>query len=760
MSFTYKTKIISKRITATLLLLILIISCSGCNQIPGLENDNIKPSKYEKITYPSYYDSDDSSLQTDIVSNHTRYESEFFELATETHMVPYLITTIDNCLYYVTLEGDDPNNGESYTIWCENFESGHVTEQVMQLPADYEITNITVDEEHNIYLFTKTKVDIRNGEISRYYLTKYKNSGAVVLHREITEDIVRDEQPEQEVYYYHKIKYNSFFGSASEYSIYDITSAQVDKNGNLYANNARGITILNSRGKQSRWIDSPIGSPEFYYAGIIHDKKDNICVAHAFIQTGCAPKEVDYVRNFNLLGQLSNKAYRCSSYIYNSLSLNSEIIFSAGLNYDILTKSDYSLYGCNFKSKTATQILIWANVGIDGRYVDYFAELDNGKFIAISSCFDDGPVEAAVISSVTEQENEDKIITLGIYRMNEYIQNIVFAYNKSQNDYEIEILEINRGADRSQCDIFAIDGNSEMAEQYVAEGKIEDLTPYFDASTKISIGDFIPQIVESHTYDGLLIGIPSSVEMKLVSKDSAGGTANWTIEEMQTQIRNNPGWKSVLDAGTVAYTLAYYNGHEYVNLEDRNCYFEYSNGESSFYDITDYADTFPTESNDYSLPTGFMRLPSSKSYVDNAIDLYSYNPDEYTGILSDDHMTFCISASSQNKSEAWTFIEFLLDDYITELNLYDVIPTRMDILEKINNDNFIMDIYETEQYEKFLRIISEATVMKYNISTFIMKYIENNLEASLIKDNSTHWGNHQIGSYILSRFSDYYDVLY
>ncbi len=768
MNFICKTMRKYKRILAVMLMVIMTISCSGCsNVIDSLTGDD--DIEYEEIIYSYYAEDDDTLLQTDTLTNRTLYEAEFMEIATGTHIVPRLVTTNGNCLYYVTMEGENSENAESYTIWCENFENDHSTEQITQLPTDNQIMQIAVDKEQNIYLFTKTRVDIEAGEISRYYITKYKKTGDVVLHKEITEDIVCDEQPKQLVRRDNRLVFDSFFlDTKFYYSPYDIAGVGVSKNGIIYAANEKGIATFNSKGKKIAWMEESNSIKK-----IINDRDGDTYAVYAFASDYSIYNNsmvADKIRSINSYGKLSNTGYDLPwfSNREDTLIFVGESICSAGMNYDMLTKSSFGLYGVNFEDRNANEILIWANAGIDGKNIDYIAELADGRFLAISHCFDDEPVEAAIISpKKTNPENEPKIITVGVYWMDEYTQNAVIEYNKSQDDHIVQLVLANSVAEGSQCDIFAIDGNSELAEQYVSEGKIEDLTPYFEASTKVNTDDFLPQVVEAHTYDGLLIGIPSTVYLKATNKESAGGTKDWTLTDMQKIIGNNPELKEQLNAYTVAYTLAYYNCHDSINFdvvshysdnainsEDNGFYFHsYSQEATNFEQIVTYAKTFSTKTHDDSiLPEGFMKPADSLIYIDSINRFYMYmednsstyeelnpnNIDSYSGILSDNGATYCISTLSANKSESWQFLESMLSAttdpsfrFGTEIKptVYggEGIPTRIDIIEKLNYH--LIDLYANDYTDQFIQLVSESTYMKYNISAYLMDWISGNIDS-------------------------------
>ncbi len=751
MNFLKKYSFIYKIILAVTLVVLVVIYMEH----------GYKIANRISLNFPNYTkdNSTDIVAPKDYIFSHTPYKADFIELATGTHMVPRLVTTSGNCLYYVTIEGSSPDNSESYTIWCENFENGHLTEQIMQLSTDNLITNITVDNNHNIYLFTKSRVDILEGELSRYYITKYKKNGDVLLYKEITESVIFGEQSEQNWNKYERIPYDTFFYKSEYYyySPYDITSARVSKNGVIYAANEKGVVLFSNKGKNLTSID---GSNNIIN-GIINDRYGDTHVVYGdcIYDYEITNMTASSVHRINMFSKLSKTGYNFSSELDYFFTYSGESICSSGMNYDMLTKNSFGLFGTNLKKETTNEILIWANTGVDGSDIDYIAELADGRFLAVSHCFDDMSVEAAIISPInTNTENAPKVITLGVCWMDEYTQDAVIEYNKSQDDYLIQMVLANNVANASQCDIFSIDGNSEMAEQYVTEGKIEDLTPFFEASTKVSTEDFIPAVVESHTYDGLLIGIPSTVHLHLVDKNSAGGTADWTLEDMPNIVAlNNIEAKGKLDAYTIAYTLAYYNCHEFVDLEqiyyhldDRryeykyagNYLLNYEENITSLNKIIKYAELFSLNESDYPLLEGFMKHDTYYNYLAHISELANINDlNHYTGILRDNGVTYCISSLSESKYESWQFIEYLLSapsdsefrfgTEIKDIDSYNGYgtPTRKDIIEYklLQYDNS----YDYHQVEQFL---NEVSYMKYNISVLIMKRIAPALEAIFEND--------------------------
>ncbi len=327
--------------------------------------------------------------------------------------------------------------------------------------------------------------------------------------------------------------------------------------------------------------------------------------------------------------------------------------------------------------------------------------------------------------SVPEQPSEEEIpenvILLGA-RTKDYgkIYKLVTAFNQTQSGYTVKIqnydsrdsmlLDLVRG---KGCDLLLL-APYDLTTLSDKDG-LEDLTPYFEKSEKVSRENLFDAVLEAGTAGGKLTGAMSdfTVHAILVEKGYTedGG---WTIEEYlalmdkypEVPLSSNIASQEVLlwlmdDLSALSET--------FVNWDERTCSFESEAFIQTIETLKSYQERFPKKDLDYSM--SLIDRLYKKQVQTVGIDLdYDQCFGEYrdirdaflgsyelAGLPTQDgkvcysmpafmgqSVLYSMNAASAKKDAAWLFLEYMMSEYQETLaeKCDGGYPVRRDIVER------------------------------------------------------------------------------
>lgn len=198
--------------------------------------------------------------------------------------------------------------------------------------------------------------------------------------------------------------------------------------------------------------------------------------------------------------------------------------------------------------REAEEIVNLADCNVVLTYVQDIRVLSDGRIaLLIVDWSKDGLMELAFLKSVSPDEvSGQKVLRLGTIMSDTALDTAVADFNKKSSECRIEIVdyytsdwaaaneklkqEIASGEGPDLLDMRYL--GSEL-DTYLEKGILEDLAPYLENSDQISREDFLPNMLESFTREGILYCIPDMFTIKtLVGKSSdIGEDIGWTREE-------------------------------------------------------------------------------------------------------------------------------------------------------------------------------------------------------------------------------------
>ena len=167
-----------------------------------------------------------------------------------------------------------------------------------------------------------------------------------------------------------------------------------------------------------------------------------------------------------------------------------------------------------------------------------------------------------------------------------------------QDAYEDALTNLNNDlTSRKNCpDIIDLSGLN--IRQLVSKGLLEDLGQYLDKSSSVKREDFVENILNAYTYDGVLTCIPKNFELStIVGKSSdVGEKQGWTLEEMIAFAEKHPGAELFNRVGKseIMYYLLAYNEEAFIDWSTGKCSFD----SDEFKNLLIFANSFPSEFSD------------------------------------------------------------------------------------------------------------------------------------------------------------------
>lgn len=247
-----------------------------------------------------------------------------------------------------------------------------------------------------------------------------------------------------------------------------------------------------------------------------------------------------YVQSIDIEGKKWGEKYEIDIQYFSS----SDSLMTGGGDYDFYYKDDSGVYGYILADKKGVKIIDYMASNIDSNHVYNMTPYEDGKFI--SSTWDDmGQYKVFVYSKVDPSTIADKEkIVLTMLWLDDDVKRAAMEFNKNNDKYQIEIKDYSSVDDaKTKFNADLIAGNvgdiisvSDLpAEQYIAKGLLEDLTPYFEKDDAVSLDDMIDSLREATMVDGKMYYVTSSFNVNTLTASAkvVGTTKGWTFDDMK-----------------------------------------------------------------------------------------------------------------------------------------------------------------------------------------------------------------------------------
>lgn len=609
------------------------------------------------------------------------YKAEVLEdiFGQEDKSVDRLLRSGDS-FYAYGYEWNEETETSALMVYQISEEGTLENEYVIPVEENASFRNLTMDDDGNIYCIINEsqevagEADPETGEetteyIDTYYLTKMSLQGERIFSTNLNEIPEFKTRWEEDGYFY-------------------VGEMILDKEKGIYVNTMGMLGKFdlecNFREvmEESKWNE--LSSANFVLLN------DGRMAAYLYEDDGITLALADLEQ-----GTLGEK-YKVPGRSY-------EFSYYPGVGYDLYMTDSNSLYGYNIGDEDKTMLMNYIDSDLSTYNVYNVVGINEKQFFA----FCDGENVPVKFTKVDPKDVKDKKqITLATVYTNWQIRQEVVEFNKSNDEYRINILDYNSlyGTDEDYMaginklntdivsgkvpDILVVDENMPV-NSYINKGLFEDLKPYINEDQEIDMDDLMPNVIEAFSIDGKLYTMmPSYYIETLVAKTSdVGEERGWTVQEAKdllaskpegTQFINNVTREAMLDE---CMSMA---GSQFIDWESGKCNFN----SDEFIQMIEFIKSFPEEvdmeafGDDYWTNYDAMwregKVITSKAGISNfnyynylekgtfgeKITIIGFPTSVGTGSVIRPTFQMAISSKSPNKEGAWTFVRtFLLDEY-------------------------------------------------------------------------------------------------
>lgn len=684
----------SKSIVLILIIILIVMSLSSCK---GNSDNKDEPSMY--------------------------YQTKSLGFSDQYYMIRTM-TVWQDTIYFLALDKQvDQNN----TNWIVNIDSdGNILTEISYQTEGYDsgdnwisgndIVDMEVDAKGGIWLLI---------ENSRFQYDDYGN----LVQEQMEYRIVNLDESGNTLSTYELTKIDDIKDSGEAPLVHNFI---IGDNGNFYfLNESASVNSLYIYDDQGNFISQMNGN----VSAFSKSKYGQVVAQVAF---GSEADEIE-IRTIDSTLLKWIDSISVSKYCYSICS---------GTSYDFLFNDYFSLYGYNIETEEQIEILNWTDCELMNGSIQGLEELSDGRFAAIASDLTN-PNEDIVIlekapSELLPERTILKYATLGI---SQDIEAKVLEFNKTHTDKKIQILDYSvydtvsdpyGGINKLNLDIITgeipdiIDFCGVPIDNFIVNDLLEDLYPYLNKDSDITVDDFLPSIINVLDVEGALYQIPYNFYLVIAAGDSevVGTKKGWSFDDLYKFMDENEQYQSVFHPAYTQIDFLKYlirlDPDKLINRTENTCSFDseefiklleftkkyFATGDEIVY--YNQSQKEPISQDDYPLILdGYYTVEDILMLIDDLnsnANFIGFPVEEGVGNAFVIRANFGITNTSEHKDIAWEFIRgFFLEAYDAGNSFF--FPATMSDLEKeVSNTIEQIDLNEDVEY----RFKTTATNIQIN----------------------------------------------
>ena len=566
-------------------------------------------------------------------------------------------------LYYTSIHFESESETQSYTLHKWSAVSRTAQDRALELPENAGINGFAVGPDDCVYAVLDKAFYDENGdyEDSEVDLAKFDGQGKLLSSQNVTE-LVTDEAGD---YYQARI--------------------ETDGQGRVYLLTNDGICLFDGELQPAGTVELPknAGSSQIDCWGHGADGK-----VYAM--------QLSYGENESkgTLYEIDFEAKKLGTGLEGFPSIYSNCLAQdADGNFWVYDQN--AVYRYDPKAQEKEKVFSWLESDINGDYINGFGILPDGRIMLVYADWESHESGVALLTKTdASQIVQKKQIVIGTMSTDQQLQAAAVNFNKSNDDYRIEIrayMDSDNWSENSYEDAVArmnnditsgncpdiINLDSVNTAQYAAKGVFQDLTPYLEQSTVLDREDMIDSVMNAYTYDGVLVAVPDSFGLETVfgSRQQLGDRMGWTLEEMTAfaDAHQDQELFDLMPKDMMMQYLMRYNLDSFVDWKTGTCRFDTEEFKSLLEFVSRYPDVDDVNWGDRPstperIQDGEVLLIPDSIYELDSIQLYEemfqgdVTPIGFPGLGGSGCTVtadgcYAIAASSEVKDGAWRFIE-------------------------------------------------------------------------------------------------------
>ena len=321
---------------------------------------------------------------------------------------------------------------------------------------------------------------------------------------------------------------------------------------------------------------------------------------------------------------------------------------------------------------------------------------------------------AAEDEAIYEEPIEKQIVTLSTLRIDDYLSNLIFNFNRDNKYYAIEIWDYSNSTfnfdedealTRFHTDILAgkiADINvvpfMRPSNIYINQGMYVDLKEFMDKDPDFNKADYIPGLFEAMEVDGKIFELfPYFMDYIMMGKKAdVGDTIGWTLDEFAAFLDIKPDSKYIIGGCNKRDFILMMIQNEFINPHTGEAHFD----RDVFAKILTVAEHFPNESSegnhefnegakdgnplllDARIGKAFEVISRELQYFQEEVTIKGFPSSRGNGLYFEPWLYFGITTKAENPEGAWEFIKYSMDTYDSMAGLNFFTPVKLSVIDE------------------------------------------------------------------------------
>lgn len=426
-----------------------------------------------------------------------------------------------------------------------------------------------------------------------------------------------------------------------------------------------------------------------------------------------------------------------------------------GIEYDFYYNNDSGIYGYDLTKEKSVKLVDYMASNLTGEHIDSICPVEMNKLMGLSS---EGASNKLMVYDKVDPAavKERQTIILGGVGIDPDLQTKVAEFNKENKNYMIKIKDYydeDNSEEKMNADIIAghmpdiLYLNDAPLEMYAAKGMLEDLTPYYEKDSELSVEDILPGVVEGMTIDGKICFVSPKFSIVSVAgnTEDVGDKMGWTFQDMQDALeKKGSGTIPFVWEDKVGLLWSFFSVYDdFINWDTGECSFD----SPEFKAILELCNKGNAEENmgEDGPPERYPLIKSGKTLLadctvsidnvqmfeelfDGEVTFVGYPCEDKVGSYFTFSNMLGMSSSSEVKDGVWEFIRtFMTKEYQDTLGggadvLMD--STRTDSFEKMIEQKMQPNFYAEKYVDTHTSWCDYAVELKPVTKEQVEKYKE------------------------------------